>query len=292
MTRSWGRLVRVWLAVALAATGLVLAQQDEQAATEEKRWSNKTELGLTSTSGNADATNLSLGNNYKRNWAHAELLFDIAAIRNESEILSYELNDPLLPPDAPGNAFLVETTETTAETYAAGLTYRHDITKRLFWYVNGTWYRNQPAGIDDRYRGGAGLGYRFIETARHQLLGEVGGTHTDETQTDDETQTYTSARGVVQYDYKISDTAELASDLEGFFDVDDSDNWQSNWITSLTASLNSQLALKVTYAIVYNNRPPNRSIAPGRGTPAGAPSLEFPADNTDRFLTASVVLNF
>ena len=139
---------------------------------------------------------------------------------------------------------------------------------------------------------GAGIGYRFIDKNKHDLIGELGATYTDESQVGGTTVTYSSARGLVEYDFKISETAELSSDLEGILDVDDSDNWQANWVTSITASVTSTVALKATYTVLYNNLPPMRSISPGAGTPLDSPSILYPAIKTDKFFTASVVLNF
>jgi putative salt-induced outer membrane protein YdiY len=286
------------LLVALLGAGAAVAQEEEEA---KKNWSNKTEFGLTSTGGNSETTNLSLGNEYTRNWEKAELLFDIRAIQNESVIKFWTgsvEDDP---------AALQERTDTTAETYSIGLAYRRDISKRLFWYANGGWFRNEPAGLLDRYRVGAGIGYALIETNKHTLKGQIGGSYTDDTKkTPDqpesgESETYSSATALLDYLFKFSETAELTSVASGFYDVDNSENWQANWSTSVTASLTSRLALKVTYAIVYDNNPGLFSVAPGPGAfdpadptdpTAALPDKQFPADKTDTFLTASVVLNF
>jgi putative salt-induced outer membrane protein YdiY len=291
----WCFLSSAALIVTVAGAGPVLAQEEEE---KKKNWSNKTELGLTSTSGNSETTNLSLGNEYKRNWEKAELLFDIKAIQNESVIQFWTGSvddDP---------AELQERTDTTAETYRVGLAYRRTISNRLFWYANGEWFRNEPAGLLDRYRAGAGIGYTLIGTTKHTLKGEIGGTYTDDTKKTDaepesgESETYTSATALLDYLFKFSDTAELTSVANGFYDVDNSENWQANWSTSVTASLTSKLALKVTYAIVYDNNPGLFSVPPGPGAfdpddpTAALPDKQFQADKTDTFLTASVVLNF
>jgi putative salt-induced outer membrane protein YdiY len=288
MKRSLWMLVGATLLVALLGTSVAVAQEEEEG--EAKKWSNKTEFGLTTTSGNAETTNLSLGNVYKREWTKAEFTFDLMAIKNESTVNFYT--------GLPGNEVLEERTETSAETYTIGLVYRRTITGRLFWYANGRWFRNVPAGLLDRYRGGAGIGYTFFESKKHKFLGEIGATYTDDTKSvenppsNEASFTYTSATVLFGYDFKISDTAELTSIVNGFFDVDESENWQANWVTSLTASLSSRLALKLTYTVVYDNLPADIPVAPGPGTLPGAGPIPFEAENTDTFLTASLVLNF
>ena len=287
MKRSLWVLVSATLLVALLGAGVVMAQEEEK---EKKKWSNKTEFGLTSTSGNAETTNLSLGNIYKHEWTKAELTFDLMAIKNESVVNFYT--------GLPGNEVVQERTDTTAETYTLGLVYRRTITGRLFWYANGRWFRNEPAGLLDRYRGGAGVGYTFVESKKHKFLGEIGATYTDDTKSvanppsNEVSFTYTSAMLLLGYDFKISDTAELTSVVNGFYDVEESENWQSNWVTSLSASLTTRLALKLTYTVVYDNLPADIPIPPGPGTLPGAGPIPFEAVKTDTFLTASVVLNF
>jgi putative salt-induced outer membrane protein YdiY len=285
-------LVNVALLVALLGAGAVAAQEEEK---EEKNWSNKTEFGLVSTSGNSETTNLSLGNEYKRNWTKAEFLFDLSAIRNRSVVTFW--TGPEADPE------FRERDDTTAETYTIGLAYRRDISGRLFWYANGRWFRNEPAGLLDRYRAGAGVGYTLIEAKKHVLKGQLGATYSEDTKSVDQpptfetTLTYSSATLLFDYLFKISDTAELTSVADGFYDVSESENWQANWITSLTASLNSRLALKVTYAIVYDNLPGSIPVGPGPGAEPTDPLQDpgnqpFPAVKTDTFLTASLVLNF
>ena len=65
--RRW-RWGSVFALCALLVAGGVTGQEEEEAEKKKKPWSNKTEFGFTSTSGNAEATNLSLGNNFKYNW--------------------------------------------------------------------------------------------------------------------------------------------------------------------------------------------------------------------------------
>lgn len=287
MKRSLWMLVGAALLVALLGAGTTVAQEEEEA---KKKWSNKTEFGLTTTSGNAETTNLSLGNLYKHEWTKATLDFDLMAIKNESTVNFYT--------GPPGSEVLESRTETSAETYTVGLAYRRIITGRLFWYANGRWFRNEPAGLLDRYRGGAGIGYTFFESPKHKFLGELGATYTDDTKSvanppsNEVSFTYTSATVLFGYDFKISDTAELSSVANGFFDVDESENWQANWVTSLTASLTSRLALKLTYTVVYDNLPADIAVPPGPGTLPGAGPVPFEAENTDTFLTASLVMNF
>lgn len=279
--RTWAVLA---VLLALASTGLVFAQ-DEGEEEPKRPWTNKTEFGFTSASGNAENTNLSLTNNFKWDWSRSQFYVDLVAIRNEATART--LSNP-----GTGEVVVTENSALTAEIYAFEPGYRMDITKRLFWYANVRWFRNTPAGIQDRYLAGAGIGYKFVMTEKHTLAGELGLAYTDETQTSEFTQTFSSVRADLDYDFKISESATLESDLETLFDVDDGDNWQANWITKITASLTDVVALAVSYAVIYDNQPAVTLVAPDAGAPANTPPVPFEADTTDTFLTASVVLNF
>jgi len=277
--------MRCCLRVALAGVilanlaGVALAQE---ASGEEakKKWSNKTEFGLTSTSGNSQTLNYSFSNEYKRFWERAELSIDASALRNEATNISRV-------PDATETAIIVtETKEVTAESYLLAAKYRRDITERLMWYVYGAWSRILQAGIDDRYRSGAGLGYAFIKSAHHSLIGELGGDYTDETQVSGLSDSYANARAFLGYDYKITEHSELSSDLEGLENLDDTEDWRVNWITSVTSSLSSRVALKLSYTVLYDNQPVVGEVMTTTG------SLPYEFEKTDTILTASVVVNF
>ena len=149
-----------------------------------------------------------------------------------------------------------------------------------------------------RFRRRGSRGYTLIEAKKHTLIGELGATYTDDTKSvesppsNEVSFTYTSATLLFGYEFKISDTAELSSVANGYYDAEESENWQANWVTSLTASLTSRLALKITYTMVYDNLPAEIPVQPGPGADPGAGPIPFPAEKTDTFLTASVVLNF
>lgn len=278
MSRSSWRSCGIALIVALALTNVAYAQESE----EVKNWSNTTDLGIASTTGNSENTNLAFANNYKRWWTRAEFWFDLAAIRNK--VTNRTVSNP------GGSLVITESSALTAEMYAAALGYRRDITGRLYWFVDGSWYRNTPAGIDDRFRVGAGIGYGIIESPKHDLRAEVGVAYTDESQVSGEELTFTGGRAMLDYTFRITDSATLDSNVLYFNDFDDSDNWQANWLTGLTMTMTKTVALKFGYAMIYDNQPASVLIPLDSGAPGG--ELPYEADTTDTIFTASVVLNF
>jgi putative salt-induced outer membrane protein YdiY len=280
MSRTSWKPVGIALITALALTNVAYAQESEEEVT--KNWSNKTDLGIASTTGNSENTNLAFANNYKRWWKKAEFWFDVAAIRNETTTRS--------PSNPDGALVITETSAISAETYAAGLGYRRDITGRLYWFTDGSWYRNIPAGIDDRFRVGAGIGYGILKSPKHDFKAEVGLAYTDESQTSGIELDFSGGRAKLDYTFLISDSATLESDIKYFGDFDNSDNWQANWLTGLTVTMTKTVALKLGYAMIYDNQPAIVLIPLDSGAPGG--ELPFEADTTDTIFTASVVLNF
>jgi putative salt-induced outer membrane protein len=265
------------LGIALALVGTASAHDPTQEA-PKKNWSNKTELGLTTTTGNSETLNVSFANEYKRLWTHSELIFDASALRNETTRVDRQA--------VGGQLVVTETDEVSAESYLLGAKYRHDITERLMWYVNGSWTRILQAGVDNRYRAGAGLGYAFIKGGAHTLVGELGGDYTDEEFVDGATDSFANARAFLGYDWAIGPSSALSSDLEGLQNLDESDDWRVNWISSITSSLSTRVALKVSYTVLYDNQPVVQVLD------VGPPPVAFEFDKTDTILTASVVLNF
>ena len=191
---------------------------------------------------------------------------------------------------------VTDTTATTASSYGLALIYRKNISERFYWYTGASWYQNVFAGIDDRYIAGGGLGYTFIKDTRNLLKGELGLDYTrqvplappppDVTQTDD----FFGMRGYLGYEFKISEKSRLTEDLNLFSNFDTSSAWRVNSVTALTAGFTDNLALKVSYTVLYSNEPLATTIAPDGG--AVGPNATYTFDTTDTFLAVALVVNF
>jgi putative salt-induced outer membrane protein len=274
------RILAAWLLAAPAAMA-----QDAPA----KPWSNAAELGVVATSGNAEGTNFAVGNKFKYTWTNAELTCDLAAIRNESTTRTVTNPPPY------GTPVVTETTAVTAASYALAAKYRRNITERLFWYAGASWYQNFFAGIDDRYIVGGGIGYTFVKSDRHLLKGEIGVDLTKEDPLGDpppavlETIDYVGARATLNYELKIGEKSKLTEDLNFVENLDTTSAWRANSLTSLTASMNDRLALKLSYLVMYSNEPPVKVIP---ADPGPGPDAIYTFEKTDTILTAALVVNF
>lgn len=253
----------------------------------KKPWSNVTELGLVLTSGNSEAQSLNFGNKYAYAWSKAELNIDAVALRAETTARTVTNTGGVLTE--------TETTTTTAELYALGAKYRRNITPRFFWYTGAGWLRNELSGIENRYNAGGGVGYKFVDSARHKLAGEIGANYTNEDfvfiQPDgSDSADYAAARGFLGYQFLFREGAKFTSDLEVLDNLDATDDWRVNWVNSVTANLTKKLALKASYALLYDNVPVVQPID-DPGTPAFDPVF-FEYDELDTIFTANLVLTF
>ena len=274
--RSHGRVVG---GIAVLCAVSVMARAEEPA---KKPWSESAEFGAVVTSGNSQGTTFSLANKFKYAWSNAELTVDAAALRVESTTRTLS---------SPGGSTVVvdETTQVTAETYALAAKYKRDVTERVFWYVAASWYQNFFSGIDDRYIAGGGVGYAFVGSARHTLKGEIGADATREDPLGDpppvelETTTYGGLRAFLGYEFRISEKSKLTEELTLFENIDETDDWRANSVTALTATLTDRLALKVSYTILYDNRPAVAVVTP---------TALYEFESTDTIFSAALVVNF
>ncbi len=255
-----------------ATVGIVLCAASLAPAVaqdEPKRpWTDIAEFSLLNTTGNTKNTNFGLANKYAYAWQKADFAFDVVAIRNETDNVK------------------------TAEAYIANGKYRRNITDRLLWYGLAGWGRNEFAGFDDRYNAGVGVGYRFLKTAEHSLVGELGADYTDETWTDpvDETRTggssdnWAGARGFLGYELALSENSKFNSELEVLENLDETSDYRINFLASITATLTKKLALKAGYRVLFDNEPVQIFDEAGQ--------VVKTYEDTDTYFTTSLVINF
>ena len=94
------------------------------------------------------------------------------------------------------------------------------------------------------------------------------------------------------YLLKFGGKSEFSSELEVLFNFDESDDWRVNFVNSVTTTMTDVLALKVSYAMLYDNQPVLVFVSPDADAPAGTPDAPFEFDELDTILTASLVINF
>jgi len=278
------RLLASAMVASLVVSGVLAADE------LKKPLSDVADFGFVMTSGNADGANLAFANKFKYAWSSAELTFDAAALRNESTTRS------LSNPD--GSVVVTDTSAVTASSYGLALMYRQNISERFYWFAGASWYQNFFAGIDDRYIASGGVGYTFVKYARNLFKGELGLDFTRQDPLGDPppeelaTTDFLGMRAYLGYEFKISEKSKLTEDLNVFANFDTTSAWRANSVTALTAGFTGNLALKVSYTVLYSNEPPVSLVAPDAGAPVGTLPALYTFEKTDTILAIALVVNF
>ncbi|MCC6543012.1 MAG: DUF481 domain-containing protein [Nitrospirae bacterium] len=163
--------------------------------------------------------------------------------------------------------------ESTAERYTTLLRLDYLIRSRMYSFADVSWLQDEFAKIDHRYYFGAGIGYKILAGPKHMLNTEAGINYTMDTYTNHTDSDYMGGRIFGKYTYNITPTNKFEQAVEYLHDFDNSENFNVNSDTSLSAALNSMLSLKTSYKVKYDNEP------------VGG------AKYTDRVLALSLVVN-
>lgn len=281
------RLLTIVAASVAAAVMPVIAQTPaapaEPPKVESKNpWTDAAEFSLVAVGGNAQSTSLGFSNKFLYKWTRSELGFDATAVRTK-------VSDRVVRnPD--GTVFVSWVDRVTAELYAAALKYRLNVTDRLLWYSDTGWLQNQPSGIDAREFLGTGVGYRFVKTPKHQLLGELGVRYTWESPVDGEDKNYGGVRGFLGYELGFGEASKFNTEIEANQSLKDSKDFLGRFMAGVTAAMTHDLALKISYTMLYDRQPPQQLVVAESGNPAD--DRYFTYQNLDTFFSASLVVNF
>jgi putative salt-induced outer membrane protein len=206
-------------------------------------WSGKGELSYLATTGNTDTSTFGAGIevNYKPlPWT---ITLKGAFLRAEAD------------------------NELKAESFAAALRGTRDLTPRIDVFVEGGYFRNRFAGIDSRYGGEAGAGYKVLDEKTLRLRFEAAFGYTREHDIEKPPSildlgsfSYPTARAGLQFGWKFSKSAELTEELYWTENLDNTSDWILRSTTGLTAELTSIFALKASYTYLYDHVTPDPTI--------------------------------
>lgn len=219
---------------------------------ETEKWSDEAELSYVNSSGNTELETLAGKNTLKY-----EFTQDLSGTWKASML--YGKTDDVK----------------TAEQYATEGRLDYKFTDRFFSFVDGGWLKDEFSGIDSRYYGGAGSGYKVLAGEKHFLTTEAGLNYVKEEYTDDSDKDYMEGRLFAGYEYHFSDKDRFSQTVEYLYDFDESENYNIISETSIISAMNDSLSLKVSYLVKYDNRPVPSSL-----------------ERTDTILTVAMVVNF
>lgn len=277
--RDRGWMVVVAFAVLVSST-TVLAQEEQVSEEPVKPWSNEAQLSLVDSAGNASSRTFAVADRFTYNWTYSELILTAEAFRQSSKtrVLSNEI----------GGVREDTIERTDAERYEAGAKFRQNLVGEMFWYALGSWYRNEPAGVQSRWNANGGVGYRFLENATSLVAGETGVGLVREDLVDSPADSFVDGRAYLEVRHKFSDHARFQTELELLDNLQDTGDLRINAKASVTSDLTDVLALRVGWDLKFDNRP---TVIVIDSNPE-APPAPFVFDKTDRTLSASLVVSF
>lgn len=207
-------------------------------------WNGGLNLGFAVTRGNSETKNLNIAFKAARKGLHDKLILYTNQI--------YATNDKPSP------------SQTTANAIGGGARYDHDLTPRVFGFVNGDFYHDALQFLDLRSTFGGGLGLHAIKSASTTLDLLAGANYTHESygipfNPPSLTKTRSLAGLTLGDDFmhKLGKSTVLTQSF--FFYPDLSDTSQYRWTLNVgtVTKLNKWLGWQNSFGDVYVTNPPN-----------------------------------
>lgn len=261
-----------------------------------KSWSDKASLSLVSVAGNAQSQSLGFANEFKLVSGGSTFQFNLAGVRVNTTTFTRSATGTTL-----GDAVVTETrtTQTTTEAYTALLRLDQKITEAFFWFGAASWDRNRPAGLDNRYKGVAGVGNLWANTDRTKFRTDYGVGYTRE----DPLFKPVGYQGSFatwqlgsKLEQKVYQASAFASELAVSGNLRQGQDWFGAWKNAFTTNLNAHLALKVGYDLNYRNLPNAVGVdvvqLPVTDPPVVIGQVPFKLKRLDTVFSTSLVLTF
>ena len=197
------------------------------------------DLGFVNVSGNSDVTSLNLGEKLTWKPTGSRLSF--------GQVAKYVYGET--DGEKSANQVVVE----GRADYA--------ITSRLSAFGGLNYDRDPFAGIDKRFMEPVGLSFLALDAAKHKLTLEGGAAFTQVTYTELQANNqfgdeFVSARAAGTYKWLFSEKAYFQEFAEYLPALETDGGYRFNSETAIVAPIAGILALKVSYLIRYNSRPP------------------------------------
>ena len=255
--------------VALAAIGQqYVYAQDKGAGTgkDERKlgWSNTADLSLVVTEGNSASTTLGFSDQLNHVWQDARFEFEVTAVRSYTSDDRFFLVDPGIEfpvGGAPQNpaSFLVKPEPTLdVSNYLVRGEYERDLSPRVFWNTGGSWYRNDDAGILNRYIAFAGLGNKWVDNQRRRFATSYGVSYTDreeEKPDPEKDRRFAGARVGWDYTERFNAGTTFDSDLATNVNLADPSDYSIGTLNALSVSITNHVSIKVSLQWLFENEP-------------------------------------
>jgi hypothetical protein len=262
-------LGRATLLLVLVAFGHQYAYaQDKPAATgkDERKlgWSNSTDLSLVVTEGNSASTTLGFSDQLRHVWKEARLEFEVTTVRSYTSDDRFFLVEPGIEfpvggaPENPSSSLVTPDPTLDVANYLIRGDYERDLSPRLFWNTGGSWYRNDDAGILNRYIAFAGLGTNWVDNQRRRFATTYGVSYTDREEEEpdpEKDRRFAGARVGWDYTERFNAGTSFDSDLATNVNLKDPTDYSISTLNALTVSVTNHVSIKVSLQWLFENEP-------------------------------------
>lgn len=147
--------------------------------------------------------------------------------------------------------------ETSAERYLLAARERYDIEGPHYLFGFARWEDDRFSGYDYQATVIGGYGRQVLDDERHALSLEAGPGYRVDNVTGGRDRRLGVVYGAMDYRWRFSETASLSQELS----LEGTDrNLTARSLSGLTARLNAHLALKLSYELKHNTRPPDAAM--------------------------------
>ena len=261
----------------------LLYAQDER----EPGWYDQAEVSLVRTSGNTRSSTFGVKNRLERLFPTSRLTLDAGGIRVETGTTER------VAIGTPDEFELVEQTDSrpTAENYFAALRYDRNISERSYAYASGGWVRNRFAGVDNRWTGAAGLGWKLIDSERTAFRADLAATATSEEPVFGESDSFAGLRLTWEIGHRLTETTKLASVLVVDENLSETEDLRAEFDNSIAVDISGSLALKAGLKLLFDNLPAVQEVALLSAPDAPPTSTVLaPLDELDTQMTVALII--
>lgn len=262
------RLLAVTLVGVLAA-GLEAAHAQDPAPAKAKEepkrgWSDTADLSLVVTKGNTDSTSVGFTNKLRYRWERAKFEFDVSAVRANTADDRFFRVDPGLEfpvggaPSHPPTTLIQPSPTLDVANYLVRGAYERRLSPRVFWNTGASWYRNDDAGILNRYVLHAGVGNAWVDRERRRFATSYGISYTDREEEEpdpEKDRRFGGARFGWTYMERFNASTTLDSELAMNVNLSDGRDSSLTTINAVTVTMSERLSLRVSLQWLFENEP-------------------------------------
>jgi len=264
--------------------GVAPVQAQDSALT----WTDRAELSVVWTAGNASSKTLGAKNTLEGTGGRIKFRLEAGGIRTESSIRTRVANGTA------GSFAVTETSvsQTTAESYFTRSRLDYGLSKRTYFFGGAGWDRNTFSGISSRFALVSGAAGQWSDTDVFKFRTDIGVTYTiQDNVADGPIERFGGVRFTWELLRQVTPNTTLDSKLIVDENVKNTDDLRGDLVNSLTVAMNQRMALKTSLQLLFDNDPSfvDIPLVTG-GVPTGG-TVAAPLKKLDSIFTVALVIN-